>query len=155
MEGSALYMWNSTGQAFRVWYFQSMILWVPCHTLSPDGCRFESLRLSCVGFNTGSQNHLPQDLGLHMVFHVRMDGTSWVWFIPPSSGCCYIFLEWLVVICFLCAVSGWRLLFSLHYFYKNDMQIIKIKIKLYIISYMCASICIYRYIVNWWAQCVV
>lgn len=129
---------------------QSMILWVPCHTLSPDSCRFESLKLSCVHFNSGSQSHLPQALGLHM-FSMIFSWFSmfrWVvplgcWFIPLSLGCWYVFLEWLVVICFLCIVSGWGLLFSLHYFYKNDMQTIKIKIKPYIISYMC--IYIYRY----------
>lgn len=109
---------------------QYMILWVPCHTLSPDGCRFESLRLSYVGFNSGSQNHLLQALVLHVVFRIfiisffhmwqPLSSTlfRWVvplgcWFIPLSSGCCCVFLDWLVVICFLWIVLGWGLLSAL------------------------------------------
>lgn len=58
--------------------FWCMIQWVPWRTLSPDGCRFESLRLSCVGFNSGTQNYLPQALVLCMFFHRQMGGTFWV-----------------------------------------------------------------------------
>lgn len=111
-------------------------------------------------FESGSQNHLPQAplhisgvyIWFSMVqriissFHMWEPICSslfiWVaplgcWFIPLSSGCCYVFIDWLLVICFLCIVSDWVLLSSLYNFYESAKQTIEIRIKPYIISTKC------------------
>lgn len=150
MERSAVHMWNSTGQAFGVWYCKFHVtLWA---LMAAD--------LSLWDWAVCTSIQEVKTISTKLWCYVWFSMFRWVvplgcWFIPLSSACCYVFLEWLVVISFFCIVSGWGLFFSLHYFYKNDMQTIKIKIKPYIIIYMCAYLCIHRYIINWWAQCVV
>lgn len=131
MERSALHMWNSTGQAYSVWY-----------------CEFHATLWALMAADLSLWDWAVW-VSIQKVRTIFPKLWCYIWFsmfITSSSVCCDVFLEWLV--CFLCILSGWWLHFQLHYFYKNDMETI--------ISYMCTYLYTHNiiYIVNWWHSMV-